>query len=109
MPRRRIVTFFLAFLLFANQAMAEVPSPAQSGGAVTPVPVPANPDALKRLTKTQKKNPKNMSARPNYIGPCGGAYICYDDSVIHCGGGGRPYEDVPSRECYCWSDSCPTK
>lgn len=99
----------LLLLMSTGPASGQIPGPKESGGTVAPVPIPANPDALRKPTKTLKKNPKNMSVRPSYVGPCGGAYICYDDSVIQCGGGGRPYEDVPSRECYCWADNCPTQ
>lgn len=107
MPRTATFSVLLALLVVADPASAQIPSPGQSDGTVTPVPVPANPGALKKLTKTLGKKPKNVSIRPSYVGPCGGSYICYDDSVIICGGGGRPYENVPTRECYCWADNCP--
>lgn len=101
------------FFLFVASVAASVcyadgtPNPEESGGNVAPVMVPASPSAMKRLTELSSRAPAGDGLRASYVGPCGGAYICFDDSVIHCGGGGRPYESVSDQECYCWRDNCP--
>jgi hypothetical protein len=99
--------FAIALFLSGTAFAQEPPLPKQTGGSVPPIMVPASPDALKNYTLLQTKAPKSGVIRASYVGPCGGSYICYDDSVIICGRGGRPYESISDRECYCWRDSCP--
>jgi hypothetical protein len=91
---------------FSIGALAQnAPGPNDTGGEVTPLMIPANPNAIKHSRPPATKEPK-LSPKYGYEGPCGGSYICSDDSVIDCSPHGRPYEDYTGY-CDCIRDSCP--
>jgi hypothetical protein len=100
---RKVFHVLVAFA-FASPVLADqMPGPKETGGSTQPVMIPASPNATKHMSRSRKHKPKN-AAHSNYIGPCGGSYVCYSGFELNCPSDSRPYESIPDDECYCYDD-----
>ena len=97
----------LGLLVISPVLAQQIPSRTETGGSTQSITIPADPDIMKHFTKTINRSPKGGGVNAKYIEPCGGAYVCaINDNFIHCFNNARPYEDIPTNQCYCWADSC---